>query len=134
VNDTPEDRVLRFVKHALRGDAYTWFRANQDDMPDWEACREDFIHRFGLDEETIMWNIETCVQEPEESVKIYSDRLRKLVGYLPAPLPARMVSQMFLKGLAPPLRERVQMAHPAIGPLQELIRLAAQYEQTFGRM
>jgi hypothetical protein len=53
VNQVEGDRVLRFVKHAMREEAYTWYRANQDDILDWEDCKEAFLERFGLDEDTL---------------------------------------------------------------------------------
>jgi hypothetical protein len=132
VNQVEGDRVLRFVKHAMREEAYTWYRANQDDILDWEDCKEAFLERFGLDEDTLMSKVDSCMQQTNESVRSYADRFRKLMGYLQNPLPVRMVTKLFVKGLVPHLKERVQMTYPGNGALAEIIRLAANYEQTFG--
>ena len=132
INQLVGDRVLRFVKHAMREEAYTWFRANQDDIVDWEDCKEAFLERFGLDEDTLMSKVDSCMQQPNENVRSYADRFRKLTGYLPNPLPVRMITKIFVKGLVPHLRERVQMTYPGNGALSEIIHLAANYEQTFG--
>jgi hypothetical protein len=132
INQIVGDRVLRFVKHAMREEAYTWFRANQEDIHDWDDCKEAFLERFGLDEDTLMLKLDTCAQQSNETVRSYADRYRKLVGYLQNSLPPRMVTQLFVKGLVPHLRERVQMTYPGNGALADIIRLAANYEQTFG--
>jgi hypothetical protein len=132
VNQVEGDRVLRFVKHAMREEAYTWYRANQDDILDWEDCKEAFLERFGLDEDTLMSKVDSCMQQTDESVRSYADRFRKLMGYLQNPLPVGMVTKLFVKGLVPHLKERVQMTYPGNGALAEIIRLAANYEQTFG--
>jgi hypothetical protein len=132
VNQVEGDRVLRFVKHAMREEAYTWYRANQDDILDWEDCKEAFLERFGLDEDTLMSKVDSCMQQTNESVRSYADRFRKLMGYLQNPLPVRMVTKLFVKGLVPHLKERVQMTYPGNGALAKIIRLAANYEQTFG--
>jgi hypothetical protein len=132
INQIVGDRVLRFVKHAMREEAYTWFRANQDDFKDWDECKEAFLERFGLDEDTLMLKLDTCAQQSNETVRSYADRYRKLVGYMQNSLPPRMVTQLFVKGLVPHLRERVQMTYPGNGALGDIIRLAASYEQTFG--
>jgi hypothetical protein len=132
INQIVGDRVLRFVKHAMREEAYTWFRANQDDFKDWDECKEAFLERFGLDEDTLMFKLDTCAQQSNETVRSYADRYRKLVGYMQNSLPPRMVTQLFVKGLVPHLRERVQMTYPGNGALGDIIRLAASYEQTFG--
>jgi hypothetical protein len=132
INQVVGDRVLRFVKHAMREEAYTWFRANQDDFNDWDECKEAFLERFGLDEDTLMLKLDTCAQQSNETVRSYADRYRKLVGYMQNSLPPRMVTQLFVKGLVPHLRERVQMTYPGNGALGDIIRLAASYEQTFG--
>jgi hypothetical protein len=132
VNHVEGEQILRFVKYAMREDAYTWFKANQSDILDWEDCKTCLLERFGLDEDTLMYKVDTCNQQSGETVRSFSDRLRKLVGYLPNPLPHRMVSQIFVKGLVPHLRERVQMTFPGNAALPDLIRTAACYEQTFG--
>jgi hypothetical protein len=132
VNQVEGDRVLRFVKHAMREEAYTWYRANQDDILDWEDCKEAFLERFGLDEDTLMSKVDFCMQQTNESVRSYADRFRKLMGYLQNPLPVRMVTKLFVKGLVPHLKERVQMTYPGNGALAEIIRLAANYEKIFG--
>jgi hypothetical protein len=132
VNHVGGEQILRFVKYAMREDAYTWYKANQSDILDWEDCKTCLLERFGLDEDTLMYKVDTCNQQSGETVRSFSDRLRKLVGYLPNPLPNRMVSQLFVKGLVPHLRERVQMTFPGNAALPDLIRIAACYEQTFG--
>ena len=73
------DRVLRFVKHAMRDEAYTWFKANQNDIHDWDDCRVAFLERFGLDEDTLMSKVGSCVQQNDEMVRSYADRFRQLL-------------------------------------------------------
>jgi hypothetical protein len=132
VTQASEDRVLRLLKYALREDAYRWFRANEADLQGWEECKEAFLERFGYDEDTITSRLYACCQQPNEAVRSYADRLRNLICYLSNPLPPRMLAQMFIKGLVPPLRERVQMMCPLDSQLAEIIKLAANYEQIFG--
>jgi Retrotransposon gag protein len=112
VNEVPADRVIRFVKHAMRGDAYTWFKACEST---WIECKETFIERFGVDEETLIYKLDTCAQG-DETVRNYADRFRKLLSYLQTPLPPRMVTTMFIKGLEPNLRERINMTFPGSAP------------------
>jgi hypothetical protein len=132
VTQASEDRVLRLLKYALREDAYRWFRANEADLQGWEECKGAFLERFGYDEDTITSRLYACCQQPNEAVRSYADRLRNLICYLSNPLPPRMLAQMFIKGLVPPLRERVQMMCPLDSQLAEIIKLAANYEQIFG--
>lgn len=99
----------------MREDAYTWFSANQSDIHDWDDCKEAFLERFGLDEDTLMCRVDSCVQLETETVRTYADRFRKLIGYLQNPLPPRMITQLYIKGLLPHLREVVQMTFPGTG-------------------
>jgi transposase InsO family protein len=132
MTNASEDRILRLLKYALKEDAYRWLRANEADLSGWEDCKRAFLERFGYDEDTITTRLYACCQSNNETVRSYADRLRNLICYLSTPLPPRMSAQMFVKGLIPPLRERVQMMCPADSHLGDLIRLAAHYEQIFG--
>ena len=111
-NWTEQQQVCNAVA-AMTGSASYWL--DSASVNTWQELKEQMLHRFGQNVETIANKLYTCTQANRESIDQYIDRFRQLAAKLSAsgnPLSDALLLSIFIKGVRKDLRRELIIKHP----------------------
>lgn len=130
-NEEDQEVRLRIFQGLLKGEALRWYQDLDTDIKrDWTRLTNQFLQTFRESggEARALGRLSKLRMKDEESVRAYSQRLKRLLKKLTPGLPEIVQVEWFVAGLPEDMSFQIRQARPAT--LRDAIGAAQNYEDS----